>query len=106
MNEVISAIRSGDAARVSRHLDEVVRITMDDKSHAYGRGQAEMILRDFFSGRGVKAFSIEQKGNNRETEFFLGGLTLGDDSRFRMSVYLKERSGRRHIQEIRLESLD
>lgn len=102
-NEVISAIRSGDAARISKHLDEVVRITVDGKSHAYGRGQGEMILRNFFSDRGVRQFDILQRGNLKETEFFAGGLLLDDDSRYRLTVYIKERSGRKYIQEILLE---
>jgi hypothetical protein len=102
-NEVISAIRSGDAVRISKHLDEVVRITVYGKSHAYGRGQGEMILRGFFADRGVRQFSVGQQGFAKDTEFFVGDLVLADDSRYRMSVFMKERSGQKYIQEIRLE---
>jgi hypothetical protein len=102
-NEVISAIRSGDAIRISRHMDEVVRISVDGKSHAYSKGQGEMILRNFFDDRGVRQFEIDQRANDKDTEFFAGGLLLTDYSRYRLSVYLKERSGRKFIQEILLE---
>jgi hypothetical protein len=33
----------------------------------------------------------------------VGELVLSDEKRYRMSVYMKDRSGRRYIQEIRLE---
>lgn len=102
-NEVISAIRSGDAVRISKHLDEVVRITVDGKSHAYGKGQGEMILRNFFADRAVRQFSVVQKGSVNDTEFFVGELILEDESRYRMSVFMKERAGRKNIQEIRME---
>lgn len=103
MNEVISAIRSGDAVRISKHLDEVVRITMEEKSNAYSRGQGEMILRNFFADRGVRQFEIQQKGQAADVEYFVGELVLSDEKRYRMSVYMKDRSGRRYIQEIRLD---
>src|SRR5687767_11704013 len=53
-DEVVSAIKVGDAQKMSKYFDSMVDITLKDRSHSYSRSQAEMILRDFFTHSGVK----------------------------------------------------
>lgn len=104
ISEVVSAIQSGDAARMSRYFDEVVQITMDEKSHVYSRSQAEMILRNFFTTRVVKGFTVEHRGGGNDSEYCIGSLAT-DGSAFRTSIYMKTRGDKKLIQELRFDRL-
>ena len=50
----------------------MVEISMNDKSHAYSKSQAEMVLRDFFSNKGVKSFKVAHRGNSNDSEYCVG----------------------------------
>lgn len=102
INDVVAAMKKGDAAGLSRYFDDVVQITMDDKSHAYSRGQAEMILKNFFASRTVKGFTVEHQGSSGETEFCTG-LLLTEQQPFRISIFMKMRGERNVIQELWVE---
>ncbi|HLF46791.1 MAG TPA: DUF4783 domain-containing protein, partial [Chitinophagaceae bacterium] len=49
IDEVISALKSGNAAGLAKYFDNYVDITMPEKSNNYSKSQAEIILKDFFS---------------------------------------------------------
>ena len=47
LDDVISALRSGNAAEVGKYVDENVELSLPDKSDNYSKAQAVMILKDF-----------------------------------------------------------
>jgi Domain of unknown function (DUF4783) len=53
IDEVVAALKNGDATAVARHFDNTVEITIPDKSNNYSKSQAEMVLKDFFSTNGL-----------------------------------------------------
>ncbi len=103
IDEVVSAIKTGDAAAVARHFDNTVEITMPDKSNNYSKSQAEMVLRDFFSTNGVKDFQILHKGENAGSQYCIGTLSTKNGS-FRTTVFMKQKSDKLVLQEIRFEN--
>lgn len=104
IDEVVSAIKSGDAAAVAKHFDNTVEITMPDKSNNYSRSQAEMVLKDFFSTNGVKDFQVKHKGENAGSQYCIGTLVTKNGS-FRTTVFMKQKNDKQLLQEIRFENI-
>jgi hypothetical protein len=104
IDEVVSAIKSGDAAAVAKHFDNTVEITMPDKSNNYSRSQAEMVLKDFFSTNGVKDFQVKHKGENAGSQYCIGTLITKNGS-FRTTVFMKQKNDKQLLQEIRFENI-
>ena len=50
IDEVVTAMKNGDAAQIARFFDNTVEITMPDKSNNYSKNQAEIVLKDFIFG--------------------------------------------------------
>jgi hypothetical protein len=103
IDEVVTAIKSGDANAVSRHFDNTVELTMPDKSNNYSKGQAVMVLKDFFNTNGVKDFQIIHKGENGGSQYCIGTLVTKAGS-YRTTIFMKQKSDRQVLQEIRFES--
>lgn len=102
VDEIMGAISKGDAEGISRHFDQIVDMTVSEKSYSYSRTQAQMVLKDFFSDREVRQFRMIHKANSAEAEYYVGLLstTRGD---YRTTVRVRYRGGKRLIQELRFE---
>ncbi|MFN8242907.1 MAG: DUF4783 domain-containing protein [Ferruginibacter sp.] len=103
IDDVVNAIRSGNVAGIARYFDNTVEITMPDKSNAYSKSQAEMVLKDFFSTNTVKSFEIKHKGENGGSQFVIGTLVTRGGS-FRTTVFMKQKDDKQLLQEIRFEA--
>ncbi len=53
IDEVINAMKAGNASDVARFFDNTVEINMPEKSNSYSRSQAELVLKDFAGTRNV-----------------------------------------------------
>ena len=102
IDDVISAMKSGNASGVTKYFDNYVDITMPDKSSNYSKSQGELILKDFFSNNGVKSFEVKHKGNNDNGDYCIGTLQTKNGS-YRTTVYMRMKGGKQVIQDIRIE---
>ena len=75
VNDVVSALKVGDATRVSKYFDNLVEISLNDRSHSYSRSQAELIVRDFFTSNDVTNFQVIYKSAGSDVEYCMGKLT-------------------------------
>lgn len=103
IDEVVQAVKSGDATAVARHFDNTVELTMPDKSNNYSKGQAVMILKDFFSTNGVKNFQVIHKGENAGSQYCIGTLVTKNGS-FRTTIFMKQKNDKQVLQEMRFEN--
>ena len=103
IDEVVNAMKAGDSAQIARYFDNTVEITMPDKSNNYSKNQAEIVLKDFFSTNGVKSFEVIHKGENSGSQYCIGTLVTKNGS-FRTTVFMKQKSDKQLLQEIRFES--
>jgi hypothetical protein len=103
IDEVVSAIKVGDAQKMSKYFDSMVDITLKDRSHSYSRSQAEMILRDFFTNSGVKNFKVVHRGNSNDSEYCVGSLAT-KNGEYRTTIFMRIRGDRKFLQEVRFES--
>ena len=102
VDDVIVAIKNGDANQISRYFDKTVEITLPDKSNSYSKSQAELVLRDFFSTNIVKDFLIIHKGDNSGSEYCIGTLETKNGS-FRTTIFLKQKGNKQLLQELHFE---
>ena len=103
IDEVVTALKNGDAVQIARFFDNTVEITMPDKSNNYSKNQAEIVLKDFFSTNGVKTFEVIHKGENAGSPYCIGTLVTKNGS-FRTTVFMKQKNDKQLLQEIRFEN--
>ncbi|RPD40185.1 DUF4783 domain-containing protein [Chitinophaga barathri] len=102
--DVVSAIKQGDAASLSKSLDNTVEINIAGKNNSYSKAQAEIILKDFFSKNSVKSFEILHKGGEGGgSQFGIGNLVTSGGN-FRMSFFLQKKGNVLVLNELRFES--
>ncbi|MBN8676566.1 MAG: DUF4783 domain-containing protein [Chitinophagales bacterium] len=105
IDNVIGALRSGNASELSKYFDDNVELTLPDKSDSYSKAQAQQIVRDFFSNNGVKGFDLKHKGDSPGGHFCIGTLQTGAGN-FRTNVFLKTKNGREVVKEIRFQPVE
>lgn len=102
IDDVISALKSGNAAGLTKYFDNYVDITMPDKSSNYSKSQGELIIKDFFTNNGVKNFDLKHKGNNDSGDYCIGTLQTKNGS-YRATVYMRMKGDKQVIQDIRIQ---
>ena len=103
IDEVVTALKNGDAVQIARFFDNTVEITMPDKSNNYSKNQAEVVLKDFFNTNGIKGFDVIHKGENAGSQYCIGTLVTKNGS-FRTTVFMKQKGDKQLLQEIRFEN--
>ena len=103
LEDVIAALRSGNATELAKYIDDNVELSLPDKADRYSRSQAVMILQDFFSNAGVRNFELKHKGDNGGSQFCIGTLQTRAGS-FRTTVFMTTRNNRQLVREIRFQA--
>lgn len=103
IDEVITAMRAGNAAEIARYFDNSVEINMPDKNNSYSKSQAELVLKDFFSSNEVKGFSVIHKGENAGSQYCIGTLITRVGS-YRTTIFMKQKGDRQVLQKITFEN--
>ena len=102
LDEVVSAIKKGNASQLSKFFDNTIEITVEDKKNTYSKSQAELVLKDFFSNSAVKDFSIIHKGDNSGAQFIIGTL-ITKNGEYRTTIYMMQKGNKNLLQELRFE---
>ncbi len=102
ITEVVNAIKSGNAASVSKYFDNTVDITINGKSTNYSKAQGEVVLRDFFTNNTVRSFSVLHQGESGGAEFCIGML-VSSNGTYRTTLNLKKKGDKQTLQEIKFE---
>ncbi len=104
LDDVITALRSGNATELSKYVDDNIEITLPDKTDNYSRAQALMILQDFFSNNGVRNFEVKHKGDNGGNQFCIGTLQTKAGN-YRTTIFMKSKNGKQLVKEIKFQSM-
>lgn len=105
VEEVVLALKSGNASQLARYLDDRVDLSLPGKSDNYSKAQAEMILKDFFSTNPVRDFQVKHKGESNGSEFCFGVL-ITRNGNYRTKLYMKHKGELQVLQEIGFQKLD
>jgi len=103
IDDVISAMRSGNSSQVAKYFDNNVEISMPDKSNSYSKSQAELVLKDFFISNPVKGFEIIHKGENAGSQYCIGKL-ITKNGDYRTTIFMKQKGTGQVLQELRFEN--
>ena len=103
LDGVVSAMKSGNAAQLSKFFDAYVDISLPAKSNSYSKSQAELVMKDFFTTNAVKSFEVKHKGENGGSQFCIGILQT-KNGQYRATIFLKQKGEKQLLQEIRLEN--
>ncbi len=105
IEDIVGALKTGNATQLSRYFDIRVDITLPDKSDNYSRAQAEMIIRDFFSYNNVRSFEIKYKGENNGSKYCIGTLKTKNGD-YRTKLFMKQKDSRQVLQEIAFQTVE
>lgn len=105
IDNVINALRNGDAGELAKYLDENIELTLPEKSDNYSKAQASLILKDFFTTNGVKNFDVKHKGEQSGGQFCIGTLQTKAGN-YRTTVFMKLKSGKQVVREIRFLAIE
>lgn len=105
IDDVIGALRSGNADELAKYFDDNVEITLPDKSDSYSKAQAALILKDFFNNNSVKNFDVKHKGDNGSGQFCIGTLQTKSGN-FRTTVFMKMKGGKELVKQIRFQAIE
>ncbi len=106
IEEVIGALKTGNAAQLSSYFDDNVELTFPDKSDSYSKAQAQLIVKDFFNNNGVKGFELKHKGDGAGGSQYCVGTLQTNAGNFRTNVFMKVKNGKEVVKEIRFQSMD
>ena len=105
IDEVIGALRSGNATELSKYFDDNVELTLPDKSDNYSKAQAILILKDFFGNNDVKGFDLKHKGDSPGGHYCIGTLQTKTGN-FRTNVFMKVKGGKELVKDIRFQAIE
>ena len=106
IDDVVTAMRTGDANQLSLYFDSRVDISLPGKSDNYSKSQAEMIMKDFFSANKVKNFQIKHRGENKDGSLFCVGTLQTATSNFRTKFFMKQKGEQQVVQEMGFEKME
>ena len=105
IDDVVTAMRNGNASQLSKYFDNRVDISLPGKSDNYSKSQAEMILKDFFSSNEVKNFQVKHKGEQNGSQFCIGLLQTRNGN-YRTKFFMKQKGDQQVVQELGFEVLE
>ena len=103
IDDVISAVKAGNASLVAQYFDNTVEIALPAKTNSYSKSQGEMVLKDFFASNPVKSFQVMHKGDKAGSQFCIGTLTTKTGA-YRTTIFMKQKADKQVLQEIRFEN--
>lgn len=104
IDEVVTAMKTGNVSAVAAFFDNTVEITLPDKGNSYSKTQAELVLKDFFANNPVKGFEVIHKGQNAGYQYCIGTL-ITKNGNFRTTIQMKQKKNVQVLQELRFESM-
>lgn len=104
LDDVISALRNGNAAELAKYVDNNIELSLPSKTDHYSRQQAVVILQDFFTNNGIKSFEVKHKGDNGGSQFCIGTLVTRSGT-YRTTFFMTEKNGKQLVKEIRFQQM-
>jgi hypothetical protein len=102
IEDVTTALKSGNVSQIARYFDKSVDITLPGKSNNYSKSQAELVLKDFFRLNAVRNFQVIHRGENSGSQYCIGNLVTVNGN-FRTTVFMKLKGQKQSLQELRFE---
>jgi hypothetical protein len=103
VDELLTALKSGNATQVAEHFDAMVDIKFPDKDEIknVGKNQAEIALRNFFTENGIRGF---EKVSDREigNTMYMTGRLINGNKGYSITLMLRVIRGKHYIITVRI----
>ena len=93
INNVRAAIKAGSSRELSRHLNNVVELSINGEKSSYSRTQAEFVLKDFFGKYPPRDFQYTHQGSSRDGLKYAIGTYTYDRGTFMIYMVIKQFGG-------------
>jgi hypothetical protein len=103
-NEVIEAVKKGDAAKVASYFNDKIDLKILDQEDVYSKAQAESVLKDFFSKNKIKGFTTSHSSAQTTGKQFVVGTLDTSTGKYRLSFLIKKFGEKYLISEFRIEN--
>ena len=100
--DVVAALRAGSAEKMAKFFDNMVDVSVPGKSNTFSKGQAELVLKDFFFMNRVKSFELQHSGSNPSANFIIGTLVTSGGT-YRTTVYMRMKGDKQLVQGIEFD---
>ncbi len=102
-NEIVTALKSGNADKVSSYFDKILDIKFPDKDEvkSIGKNQAGIALKSFFDHNKIKGFELSSQREMGGTMYIAGKLTNGSDG-YKLSMMMRTKDGSPQIITVRI----
>ena len=100
--DIVSALKNGNAAEAAACLDASAEITIAGKSTTTNKKNGEDILQKFFKEVGVKNFETIHKSGSSLSQYYIGNLTTNQGI-YRTTIFMKQKESKYLVQEITFE---
>lgn len=100
--EIVSAIKKGNAAEVAAFFDNSVEINLNGKISKTDKKNGEVLLRKFFEQAIIKNFEIIHKSGSASSQYYIGNLSTNSGV-YRTTIFMKQKDSKNLVQEIRFE---
>lgn len=102
--EIENAISLGNAKMIESYLNSSIELETPSSKGIYSRGQAQVIINQFFQKYPPISFTITQKGNSSGgSRFAIGNYVSTRERTFRVTIFIKKTGQEYLIQEIEFE---
>ena len=103
VEEVATAIKTGNSTNVSKYFNSTLDLTVPGSEGTYSKVQAEMILKDFFSKNAPKSFLINHQGASNDGSLYAIGTYTSATAALRTYFLLKKSGTTYLIQKLEFE---
>jgi len=102
-DEIINALKAGNAASVSSYFDSYIDLTLPGKDEIknIGKNQAGITLKSFFDETGVKGFDLSSQRESGSTMYIAGKLQTKTKG-YNITILLKNKDGKHEIISVRI----
>ena len=101
-DDIVAALKTGNVEKMSKYFDNTIDVTVPGKSNSFSKGQAELVIKDFFNLNKVRAFELQHSGSNPSSNFIIGTLTTAGGT-YRTTVYMRTKGDKQLIQGVEFE---
>jgi len=98
-----SALKSGDAGKLSEHFNSTLDISLPDTDQTLSKSHATQVMKSFFKDNPAKSYVVNHTGSSREATKYIIGTYKSGSKTFKTYVLLKENAGAYLIVQLQFE---
>lgn len=103
-DEIVTGIRSGNAAKLSKYFNQNVELLVLDFECSCSKSQAQQVVNDFFVKSPPTKFTIIHQGGKGDSNYAIGSLET-QNGKFRVYFLIKTINQVSFIHQFRIEVL-